>query len=81
MVKNSSTAARRPWDGGERRSGRDRRQAEQGPPNGIERRKGIEPRQPEVREIELSASEWAQLEANVLPAQPASPAHKKQEGE
>ncbi len=47
----------------ERRSGKDRRQKDVGGPNGRERRKSMEPRKPEVVELDLSESEWAKLEA------------------
>jgi hypothetical protein len=45
----------------ERRSGVDRRKVDKGPPGGRERRLGMEPRKPEVVEIEMSSSEWAAL--------------------
>lgn len=41
----------------ERRSGKDRRQTEAGPPDKHERRRSVEPRQPEVRELHLSLEE------------------------
>lgn len=41
----------------DRRSGKDRRQTEAGPPEKHERRRSIEPRQPEVRELHLSPEE------------------------
>lgn len=47
----------------ERRTGKDRRQTDSGGPNGCERRKSVEPRKPEVVELDLSPSEWARLEA------------------
>lgn len=50
----------------DRRSGRDRRQEEQGPP-GVERRRRIEPRKPEVSEVTITDSEWGRLE-NAVPA-------------
>lgn len=46
----------------ERRSGRDRRQVEKGPPGGRDRRVGLEPRRPEVVELEVSVSEWLALQ-------------------
>ena len=50
-----------------RRSGRDRRQKEAGPPSGQrERRVGIEPRQPEVQEVDPTDSAWAELQ-DLLP--------------
>ena len=45
----------------DRRSGRDRRQAEAGPPTPYERRRTIEPRQPEVDELDLSPEELLAL--------------------
>jgi hypothetical protein len=46
----------------ERRSGRDRRQLDEGPlGGGRERRIGLEPRKPEVIELEVSVSEWLAL--------------------
>jgi hypothetical protein len=45
----------------DRRSGRDRRRADQGPPGTADRRRGVEPRQPEVMEIEMSPSQWMTL--------------------
>lgn len=45
----------------DRRSGRDRRNAEAGPPTPYERRRTIEPRQPEVAELELSPEELEAL--------------------
>ena len=45
----------------DRRSGRDRRHAEAGPPTPYERRRTIEPRQPEVAELDLSPEELEAL--------------------
>lgn len=50
----------------DRRSGRDRRQVDRGPPGGRERRIGIEPRGPEVVEIEISPEDWAEVRARFL---------------
>ena len=70
----------------DRRTGRDRRQKDAEPPKGIERRRGIEPRKPEVSELQISESDWGRLEAAVTlpvktpalpdssPAPPAPPA-------
>jgi hypothetical protein len=49
------------WGGTERRSGKDRRHADNGPLGRHERRRHLEPRKPEVLELELSDSEWAAL--------------------
>lgn len=51
-----------------RRSGQDRRQEEQGPPTSYERRRSIEPRQPELTELELSEEELKAL--GFVPGQP-----------
>jgi hypothetical protein len=45
----------------DRRSGKDRRQVELGPPGAFERRRSIEARQPEMVEIELSEDELRAL--------------------
>jgi hypothetical protein len=45
-----------------RRSGKDRRQVDEGPPTRVERRKTPEPRQPDVAEIELTESQWGALQ-------------------
>ncbi|MFT3666899.1 hypothetical protein [Piscinibacter sp.] len=52
--------------GTERRSGRDRRQADQGPPAGRDRRVSVEPRKPEISEVEITPSEWRALEEELL---------------
>jgi len=52
--------------GGEQRSGKDRRQADRGPPGKHERRRGLEPRMPEVVEREMSNSEWSALSQEPL---------------
>ncbi|MGK2900973.1 MAG: hypothetical protein ACSLE9_20175 [Burkholderiaceae bacterium] len=45
----------------ERRSGEDRRRLDGRPPGKHERRRGLEPRGPEVVELEMSSSEWMTL--------------------
>lgn len=45
----------------DRRSGKDRRESDQGPPDRFERRRSVEPRQPEVVELELSEEELRAL--------------------
>ncbi|MDY0105245.1 MAG: hypothetical protein RBS27_01125 [Giesbergeria sp.] len=45
----------------DRRSGKDRRQQEAGPPSSYERRRAIEARQPEVAELDLSPEELEAL--------------------
>jgi hypothetical protein len=48
----------------ERRAGTDRRHADRGPPKGLrDRRVGVEPRKPDVQELDLSPSDWAAFEA------------------
>ncbi len=49
----------------DRRKGIDRRKADHGSPTGRERRVGMEPRKPEITEIEITPSEWAALEAQL----------------
>lgn len=60
--KKTSTSAA----AAERRSGRDRRKADKGSPQGRERRVGMEPRKPEISEVEMSPTEWAALEEELL---------------
>ena len=45
----------------ERRSAQDRRVADSPPPGKHERRRSLEPRKPEVVELDMSNSEWATL--------------------
>lgn len=46
----------------DRRSGQDRRKSDNGPPAGKrDRRRNIEPRQPEVVELQLTESQWGAL--------------------
>ena len=45
----------------DRRSGRDRRRLDKGPPRGYERRQGIEPRHPDVHELDITPSQWDSL--------------------
>ncbi|MFT3963219.1 hypothetical protein [Propionivibrio sp.] len=42
----------------ERRSGKDRRQEDVGPPGRIEQRRRVEARKPEIEEVVLSDAEW-----------------------
>lgn len=51
----------------ERRSGADRRRVDKGPPGGRERRRLVEPRLPDVAEIEMSPSEWDALSKSLPP--------------
>ncbi|HNW64827.1 MAG TPA: hypothetical protein PKJ32_17590 [Piscinibacter sp.] len=57
----------------ERRSGTDRRRADKGPPGRVDRRRVVEPRKPEVAELDVSDSEWGALTEQAFPA----PAAKK----
>ena len=45
----------------DRRSGKDRRIEDKGPPGKLDRRRQLEARMPEVLELELSESDWAAL--------------------
>ncbi|MBV7427041.1 MULTISPECIES: hypothetical protein [unclassified Acidovorax] len=45
----------------DRRSGKDRRQVEKGPPTNYERRRTVEARQPELTELHLSEEELKAL--------------------
>lgn len=63
---------RRPPSPPERRSGVDRRKKDVGPPVGRDRRVSIEPRKPDVQEIEMTPSEWASLAGHASP--PPAPA-------
>jgi hypothetical protein len=56
----------------DRRSGRDRRRADKGPPFGRDRRVSVEPRQPDVREVEVSIEEWNALQAQGVVDKPAA---------
>lgn len=53
----------------DRRSGKDRRKTET-PVKGRERRRHIEPRRPVVTEIELSLTEWDDLQQSLDPLPP-----------
>lgn len=57
----------------ERRSGQDRRQKEDGPPDKHERRRAIEPRQPDVSELHLSPEEFEAMGFTQAPAAPRQP--------
>jgi len=62
----------------DRRSGADRRRADKGLPGRADRRRVVEPRKPEVAELDISDSEWGALteQAFIAPA-----AKKPPEGE
>jgi hypothetical protein len=51
----------------ERRSGNDRRLDESLPPGTWERRRSVEPRKPDVAELEITPSQWDLLHADALP--------------
>lgn len=57
----------------DRRSGKDRRQTEAGPPDKHERRRSIEPRQPEVRELHLSPEELVAMGFGTVQADTSAP--------
>jgi len=59
----------------DRRSGRDRRQRDSGPPDGWERRRSVEPRKPEVVELEFTPSQWGALSGDTMPAELGQPRH------
>jgi hypothetical protein len=59
VIRHPRSGPKPPID---RRSGVDRRRIDKGPPHGRERRVGMEPRKPEVVEIEVTPSEWAALD-------------------
>ena len=52
----------------ERRSGDDRRRADGAPPSKHERRRGLEPRMPEVVELDMTNSEWMTLSGEPIAA-------------
>lgn len=57
----------------DRRSGADRRKVDKGPPPGVrDRRVHMEPRKPDVQEVEISPSDWASL-TNLPPVPPKTP--------
>ncbi len=59
----------------ERRTGDDRRKRDLARPAG-ERRRAVEPRKPEVTELDLSPAEWAALHAEPPPPPEELPAKK-----
>lgn len=56
----------------DRRSGQDRRQRDDSAPRGWERRRGVEPRRPEVQEIDLTPSQWDALHSDAFPSHAAT---------
>jgi hypothetical protein len=50
----------------ERRTGADRRKRDIAPPAGWERRRNVDPRMPEVTELELTDSQWAVLHGSTF---------------
>jgi hypothetical protein len=60
----------------ERRSGHDRRRHESAPPGSWERRRSIEPRKPDVAELEITPSQWDLLHGVAFPAANGAPAEK-----
>jgi hypothetical protein len=58
----------------DRRSGKERRKTEMAPVKGRDRRRNIEPRRPVVTEIELTPTEWDDLQQQAFePVPPKSP--------
>jgi hypothetical protein len=51
----------------ERRSGHDRRRHECAPPGTWERRRSVEPRKPDVAELEITPSQWDLLHGDAFP--------------
>ena len=78
MGKPRSSPA--PSERSERRSGQDRRRLEKGPPGTHDRRRLVEPRRPEVEEIELTLAEWEALH-QAAPAVPVDGKHGDGSGE
>jgi hypothetical protein len=64
MAKDAATPQhmRREADEVERRSGKDRRRTDLPMTGRADRRRGIEPRQPEVAELDLTDSQWGALQ-------------------
>ena len=71
----------RPSDPLERRSGLDRRRTDASPPGNYDRRRGVESRKPEVVELEISTSDWAQLADLVAPASDATAMNERRPGD
>jgi hypothetical protein len=57
----------------ERRLGNDRRKLDSEPPVSWERRRSIEPRRPEVVEMEMTPSQWDALDGSAPLALPGTP--------
>lgn len=55
--------------GADRRSGVDRRKLDKGPPGKVERRRNVESRKPDVSEVEMTNSEWGDLQRPFLPTE------------
>jgi len=70
MPKQATTRTPTP---SERRSGDDRRRIEGAPPGKHDRRRGLEPRLPEVVELDMTNSEWMSLGDDPLPKGPPRP--------
>ena len=64
MTKQATTRKATP---SERRSGDDRRRIEGTPPGKHDRRRGLEPRLPEVVELDMTNSEWMSLSDDPAP--------------
>jgi hypothetical protein len=64
----------------DRRSGKDRRRVDLRLPGEPERRRLVEPRKPEVQELDLTESQWADLQDQMVPASAAVPVKGKGSG-
>ena len=70
-------AAKRPTaTATDRRTGQDRRRREEPAPRGWERRRGVEPRRPEVQELDITPSQWDALHSDAFPPAATAPADK-----
>lgn len=74
-MTDKSGTVRKAREGGDRRSGVDRRKEDKGPPGKVERRRSLESRKPEVVEIQMTNSEWGDLTRD--PPPPADPSVPK----
>jgi hypothetical protein len=74
VIKQTRAASPLPTD---RRSGQERRKVDKAPPGGRDRRVSVEPRKPEVQELEITPSAWADLTSRPEGLPSAAPAAKK----
>jgi len=71
-----NTHGKTPLRHAERRSGLDRRLRESTPPSAWERRRSVEPRKPDVAELEMTPSQWDLLHVDAFPAAMGKPSKK-----